>query len=90
MKGFFEHLDHSRLMEFLSIRIAAPKISRLVVKFLKAGVMEEGGFFPSSEGAPQGGIISPLLANIYLRALSDENYNYYKTCEILNLNEETK
>jgi group II intron reverse transcriptase/maturase len=71
IKGFFEHLDHRRLMEFLSIRIADPKIKRLVVKFLKAGVMEEGSLLPTSEGTPQGGIISPLLANIYLHYLLD-------------------
>lgn len=71
IKGFFEHLDHKRLTEFLSIRIADPKIKRLVVKFLKAGVMEEGRFLPTSEGTPQGGIISPLLANIYLHCVLD-------------------
>ena len=58
-------------MEFLSIRIADPKIKRLVVKFLKAGVMEEGSLLPTSEGTPQGGIISPLLANIYLHYVLD-------------------
>ena len=71
IKGFFEHLDHRRLMEFLSIRIADPKIKRLVVKFLKAGVMEEGRLLPTSEGTPQGGIISPLLANVYLHYVLD-------------------
>ncbi|MCD6135377.1 group II intron reverse transcriptase/maturase [Candidatus Bipolaricaulota bacterium] len=71
IKGFFEHLDHKRLMEFLSIRIADPKINRLIVKFLKAGVMEEGRLLPTSEGTPQGGIISPLLANIYLHYVLD-------------------
>jgi group II intron reverse transcriptase/maturase len=71
IKGFFEHLDHRRLMEFLSIRIADPKINRLIVRFLKAGVMEEDRFLPSSEGTPQGGIISPLLANLYLHYVLD-------------------
>ena len=71
IKGFFEHLDHKRLTEFLSIRIADPKINRLIVRFLKAGVMEEGRFLPTSEGTPQGGIISPLLANIYLHYVLD-------------------
>jgi group II intron reverse transcriptase/maturase len=71
IKGFFEHLDHKRLTEFLSIRIADPRVKRLVVKFLKAGVMEEGRFLPTSEGTPQGGIISPLLANIYLHYVLD-------------------
>lgn len=71
IKGFFEHLDHRRLMEFLSIRIADPKIKRLVVKFLKAGVMEEDRLLPTPEGTPQGGIISPLLANIYLHYVLD-------------------
>lgn len=71
IKGFFEHLDHKRLTEFLSIRIADPKINRLIVKFLKAGVMEEGRLLPTPEGTPQGGIISPLLANIYLHYVLD-------------------
>jgi len=72
IKGFFEHLDHRRLMEFLSIRIADPKIDRLIIKFLKAGVMEEGRLLPTPEGTPQGGIISPLLANIYLHYVLDQ------------------
>ena len=71
IKGFFEHLDHKRLMEFLAIRIADPKIGRLVVKFLKAGVMEEDRLLSTPEGTPQGGIISPLLANIYLHYILD-------------------
>jgi len=71
IKGFFEHLDHKRLMEFLAIRIADPKIGRLVVKFLKAGVMEEDRLLLTPEGTPQGGIISPLLANIYLHYVLD-------------------
>ena len=71
INGFFEHLDHRRLMEFLSIRMADPQIIRLIVRFLKAGVMEEGRLLPTSEGTPQGGIISPLLANIYLHYVLD-------------------
>jgi len=71
IKGFFEHLDHKKLMEFLSIRIADPQIKRLVVRFLKAEVMEGDSLLPTSEGTPQGGIISPLLANIYLHYVLD-------------------
>lgn len=71
IKEFFEQLDHKKLMEFLSIRIADPKLRRLVGKFLKAGVVEEGKFLPTSTGTPQGGIISPLLANIYLHYVLD-------------------
>src|SRR4030066_27156 len=71
IKGFFEYLDHKRLTEFLAISIADPKIGRLVVKFLKAGVMEEDRLLLTPEGTPQGGIISPLLANIYLHYVLD-------------------
>jgi RNA-directed DNA polymerase len=71
IKGFFEHVDHKKLMEFLTMRIADPEMERLIVRFLKAGVMQEGVLLPTQEGTPQGGIISPLLANIYLHYVLD-------------------
>ena len=66
IKGFFDHVSHQWLMTFLNDRIADPKFKRLIHKFLRAGVMEEGRFQPTKLGTPQGGILSPILANIYL------------------------
>jgi len=71
IKGFFDNLNHRQLIEFLSLRIADPNIKRLVVRFLKAGVMEQDNFEPTLKGTPQGAIISPLLANIYLHYVLD-------------------
>ncbi|MGV8120618.1 MAG: group II intron reverse transcriptase/maturase [Candidatus Xenobiia bacterium LiM19] len=72
IKGFFDHVDHKMLMEMISLRIADPNIYRYIVRFLKAGVMEEGAISQSVEGTPQGGVISPLLANIYLHYVLDD------------------
>ena len=71
IKGFFDHVDHEHLMEFLKLRIADPSILRLIARFLKAGYMEAGARHETGEGTPQGGIISPLLANIYLHYVLD-------------------
>jgi RNA-directed DNA polymerase len=71
IKGFFDHVDHEWLMKFLGHRIADPNILRLIRRFLKAGVMEQGIREESKEGTPQGGVISPLLANIYLHYVLD-------------------
>jgi len=54
IKGFFDHLSHSHLLAFLEHRIADPNLLRIVRRFLKAGVMEDGAFTASDEGAPQG------------------------------------
>ena len=71
IKGFFEHLSHSHLMRFLEHRIGDPNLLRIVQRFLKAGVMEDGVFSASEEGAPQGGLVSPVLSNIYLHYVLD-------------------
>lgn len=71
IRGFFDHVDHTWLMKCLEQRIADPNIKRLIVRFLKSGVMENGKWEPSEEGTPQGGNISPLLANIYLHYVLD-------------------
>jgi len=68
---FFDNVDHKWLMRFLRIRIADPNILRLIGRFLKAGIMEEGKFYQTDKGTPQGGILSPLLANIYLHFILD-------------------
>ena len=71
IKGFFDSVDHKLLMEFIGLRIADPNIKRLIVRFLKAGVMEQDSYEPTLKGTPQGAIISPILANIYLHYVLD-------------------
>lgn len=71
IQGFFDTVDHSYLLKFLEHRIADPRILRLVKKFLQAGVSEEGHWSRTDRGTPQGAVISPLLANIYLHYVLD-------------------
>ncbi|MEC0141786.1 reverse transcriptase domain-containing protein [Paenibacillus alginolyticus] len=71
IRGFFNHMDHEWMMKFLEHRIADPNLLRLIKKFLKAGIQEDGEFKPTDEGAPQGGLISPILSNIYLHYALD-------------------
>ena len=66
IKGFFDNVDHEWLMKFLGHRIADKRVLRYVKRFLKAGIMENGAVSASDKGTPQGGIVSPILANIYL------------------------
>jgi RNA-directed DNA polymerase len=71
IQGFFDHVNHDHLMRFLEQRIADPCFLRILRRFLKAGVMEDGRFTASEEGTPQGGLVSPVLANIYLHYVLD-------------------
>ena len=71
IRGFFDNLNHSWLMKFIAHRIKDPNIKRLIVRFLKAGVIEGNMFISTEQGTPQGGIISPILANIYLHYVLD-------------------
>jgi group II intron reverse transcriptase/maturase len=66
IRGFFDHLDHGWMMKFVQHRVADPRMLRLIQKWLKAGVMEGGQWSETEMGTPQGAVISPLLANIYL------------------------
>jgi RNA-directed DNA polymerase len=66
IKGFFDHVNHDWLMRMLELRIADRRILRLIRRFLKGGVMEDGLTRASEEGTPQGGVLSPLLSNVYL------------------------
>lgn len=69
IKGFFDNLPHEVIMEAVAAQVADGNILRLIQKFLRSGVMEEGVFKPTTVGTPQGGVISPLLANIVLNHL---------------------
>ena len=71
IRGFFNHLSHKWLMRMLKLRIGDPEILRLVGKWLRAGVFDRGIVVDTEEGSPQGGPISPLLANIYLHYALD-------------------
>jgi RNA-directed DNA polymerase len=63
---FFDTVDHEWLMECLKRRIVDPSLLRLIARFLRSGMMEEGKYYETDKGTPQGGILSPILANIYL------------------------
>jgi group II intron reverse transcriptase/maturase len=71
IRGFFDAIDHEWIVKFIEHRIADRRVIRHIRKWLKAGVMEEGKHLPTEEGTPQGGSISPLLANIYLHYALD-------------------
>jgi RNA-directed DNA polymerase len=71
IKGFFDHLDHKHLREILAKRIRDRGIHRMIGKWLNAGVLQDGEVSRPVAGTPQGGVISPLLANIYLHEVID-------------------
>jgi len=71
IKSFFDTLDHDWLIKFLENDIADKKLIRLIKKFLKAGVMANGTIIDKTEGSPQGNIMSPVLANVYLHYVLD-------------------
>ena len=71
IRSFFNTIDHGWMQRFLEHRIGDSRMVRLLMKWLRAGVMEEGKLHAVEEGTPQGGVISPLLANIYLHYVLD-------------------
>jgi len=80
---FFDTVDHKCLMEFLKQRIVDPSLLQLISRFLKSGIMEEGVYFETDQGTPQGGVLSPVLANVYLHYVLDV---WFKTEVIQQLN----
>lgn len=78
IKGFFDNIDHDVLIEILSKRIVDERFLRLIRKFLNAGYVEEWKFNNTYSGTPQGGIISPILANIYLDQFDKYMLEYAK------------
>ena len=71
IKGFFDAVDHEWLLRMLAERVSDGRVLRLIRRMLEAGVMEEGRRFVTEVGTPQGGVISPLLANVYLHYVVD-------------------
>jgi group II intron reverse transcriptase/maturase len=71
VRGYFDAISHDWMMKFMGHRIADKRVLRLIKKWLKAGVIENGEWSVSEEGSPQGSSISPLLANIYLHYVLD-------------------
>jgi len=72
IQGFFDSISHEWMLRFLGRRIADKRVLRLVAKWLKAGVVEEGKLSGTTGGTPQGAVISPLLANVYLHYVLDD------------------
>ena len=77
IKGFFDNIDHERLLKMLGERIDDKALLRLIGKWLKAGVLDTNGeVIHPAAGTPQGGIVSPILANIYLHYCLDEWFQH--------------
>lgn len=71
IEGFFDNVSHKWMVEFLNHRITDKRLIGLIVRFLKSGIIEEGKYYETDEGTPQGGILSPVLSNIYLHYVLD-------------------
>ena len=71
IRGFFDNIDHEWLVKFLEHRIADRRLLRLLKKWLRAGVSEDGKWSPSTVGTPQGAVISPLFSNVFLHYVLD-------------------
>src|SRR5208337_25781 len=71
IRGFFDSISHEWMLKFVQHRVADRRILRLIQKWLNAGVMEEGEWSETERGTPQGAVVSPLLANIYLHYVFD-------------------
>ncbi len=71
IQGFFDHVSHDWMMQFLQVRVRDSSLLLLIRRFLKAGYIESGLWHPTDEGTPQGGNLSPLLANLFLHYVLD-------------------
>jgi RNA-directed DNA polymerase len=72
IRSFFDTIDHACLLKLLEVRIADRRVLRLIRKWLRAGVSEDGKWSRTDVGSPQGAVISPLLANVYLHYVLDQ------------------
>lgn len=77
IKGFFNNVNHEWLVKFLELTIQDPKFIQYIVRFLKSGIMENMQHYESDRGTPQGGLISPILANVYLHYVLDLWFELY-------------
>jgi len=66
VRSFFDKVEHDWMLRFVEHRVGDRRILRLIRKWLKAGVMEQDRWIETEEGTPQGAVISPVLANLYL------------------------
>jgi group II intron reverse transcriptase/maturase len=71
IRSFFDKVGHDHMEKFVRHRIGDERVVRLILKWLKAGVMEDGQWFETKEGTPQGAVVSPVLANLYLHHVLD-------------------
>ena len=71
IKSYFDNVSHAHMRGFVRKRVRGGVINRMIGKWLKAGVMEDGQLHYPRQGTPQGGVISPLLSNIYLHEVLD-------------------
>ena len=76
IRQFFDHLDHSQLRAFLRQRVRDGVVLRLISKWLHAGVLEDGRVSRSTKGSPQGGVVSPVLANLFLHEVLDKWFEH--------------
>lgn len=72
LKSFFDTIDHRKLIEVLELRISDKRFLRYISRMLKAGILTEGSFQEADRGTPQGSVVSPILANIYLHQVLDK------------------
>ncbi|MDQ7061788.1 MAG: reverse transcriptase domain-containing protein [Sulfurimonas sp.] len=91
IKGFFDNVNHNMLIEFLNIRIKDSSLIFLIKRFLKAGYIDDNLLIKTDVGTPQGSILSPLLANIFLHYVLDTWFEkevkthirgYCRTCSL--------
>ena len=71
IRGFFDNMSHKWTMKFIEHRVADPRMLHLIQKWLKAGVSEDGQWSETNVGTPQGAVVSPLIANVYLHNIFD-------------------
>ena len=71
IRGFFDNISHEWMVKFVEHRVADRRILRLIQKWLRAGVSEDGQWSETKQGTPQGAVVSPLLANVYLHYVFD-------------------
>jgi group II intron reverse transcriptase/maturase len=81
IEGFSDHLDHTLLLSFIEERVSDKRMLRLLRKWLRVGWWEDGKRYPGTQGTPQGSVISPLLANIFLNAVMDKWFTRWRKTE---------